>query len=195
MFRPNIRGFSKQSLRLGLFGWRIERSESFIKHRWPWRLSWVETIASDEVLTPVLARSGFVHLISKAGTKAHVVSAGLRRLRGSLLWFGSTVCVVSVAILCTPLEENQTKSHSPSPAVSPESCAALLQNPKKLVAKWLAGSESEITKITEENRLQLGGIQLRKVSIACGTQIESVQLTLIADGSAWRLKKFTRLEN
>ena len=136
-----------------------------------------------------------MHLISQNGTKAQVLSAGLRRVRGTFLWFVAAACVVTVAILFMSSQETPTKPLSPSPAVSPESCAAHLQNPEQLVAKWLAGSESEITKITEEHRLQLGGIQLRKVSIACGTQIESVQLTLIADGSAWRLKKFTRLEN
>ena len=202
MLKPNIRGFNKRTLHFGLRGWRIEGEDSTIQHRLPWRRSWVEQIATDETLTPVLARSGQVHLIysDTKSTNEPVARTGAKYMLPLVAF--AMVLIFVVTMLLPSAQPNPAQPVSQCSAgevacgvVEVDQCATVLQNPEAEVTKWLTGLESKTAKITEEQRVLLGGLQLRKVRVTCGTHSQKLKLTLSQTAGAWQLKKFARLED
>ena len=195
MFKPNIRGVSKRGLKFGLTGWQIQGQDSRIEHRHPWRLSWIERVAVDSSLHPVLARSGQVYLICEGARSVKGTPVRTGAKKKILFTAVVAVCVFAGAMLVSPAQEKQAQHVSKYSAVAVDSCSVILQDPGELIGNWLAGEMSKEAVVTEEQQILLGGLQLRKIGISCGTQDQNFQLTLTQKGSSWQLKKFTRLEN
>ena len=63
VFKPNIRGVPKRTLRFGLHGWLDIKSNQLIQHRWPWRRTWIEMLDREPDLHPIVSRSGQVMLV------------------------------------------------------------------------------------------------------------------------------------
>ena len=198
MFKPNIRGVGKRNLRIGLAGWRNRHDNSLIKHRCPWRRSWVEQVASDPSLSPVLARSGQVFLVRRA-LAAETKADSALGLPGpkNLVWFGLIIAIgVLAAIMFVPTAANKkTAFVAPSKVPALVDCKTLLKHPEHEITRWLDKVVTSEIAIKELQRQELGGIQLRRINATCDDQQVVFQITLSLRGKEWQLKKFTRLAN
>lgn len=198
MFKPNIRGVGKRNLRLELTGWRNREDGSLIKHRYPWRRSWIEVVTGDSSLTPVLARSGQVFLRqSSAPAMARMAPAKTSSRPSKFVFFGAVSAVgVLVVVMFVPTASAEKVSIAKEgDAIAALDCTKVLQSPEQEINKWLAGLSSDQVVIQEVQREELGGVQLRRIEASCGDQQEDLQITLTLRDKAWQLKKFTRLEN
>lgn len=198
MFKPNIRGVGKKNLRFELAGWRNHQDESLIKHPYPWRHSWIELVAGDSSLTPVLARSGQVFLVQSSAPAMANIAATKSRLspRKYLLFSLISGLGVLASVMLMPIDsEIRTSSdNSDEPSVILD-CANVLQNPEQEITKWLNGTASNQASIQEAQREELGGVQFRRINASCGDQQVKIQITLTLRDKTWQLKKFTRLAN
>ena len=198
MFKPNIRGVAKRSLRLELVGWRNSQDNSLIKHRYPWRLSWIELAAGDSSLTPALARSGQVFLVQKPPVAvAQVFLAAIRSKLNKYVLF----CVISaigvlLGVLLVPTSwAKKTVVAAPSSPAAIIDCKRVLLNPENEITKWLNGTGSDVIVFQEIQREELGGIQFRRISVSCDEEQQVLQATFALRDKAWQLKKFARLDN
>ena len=198
MFKPNIRGVAKRNLRVALAGWRNLQDNSLIKHRYPWRLSWVEQLAGDTSLSPALARSGQVFLVRSAPvSQTKSLSELSRPRRKYLFWFGliSAIGVLAGVMFVPASAAKKTAVAAPSKSPVIAVCKTILQNPVQEITKWLDGVGSDGIEINEIQRQELGGFQLRRINAVCDDQQVVFQITLSLKDKTWKLKKFTRLAN
>ena len=196
MLKPNIRGVAKRNLRIAVAGWRNLQDNSLIKHRYPWRLSWIEQLAEDHSLSPALARSGQVFLVRSApAPETKAVSAVSRPRPKSIVWFGliSALGVLAGVMFVPASAAKKTAVAAPSKSPVIAVCKTILQNPVQEITKWLDGVGSDEIEINEIQRQELGGIQLRRVNAVCDDQQVDFQITLSLKDNTWQLKKFTRL--
>jgi hypothetical protein len=198
MFKPNIRGVGRRNLRFELAGWRNPSDDSLIKHRYPWRRSWIELASADSSLTPVLARSGQVFLVQASKPNmASIAPAKTRSRPRKFLLFSAVSAIGFLAgVMFVPTASaKRTVVEKPLDLVAEKDCSKVFQNPEIEITKWLVGKNSDELLIEEVLREELGGIQLRRINASCGDQQEQIQITLTLKDKAWQLKKFTRLEN
>jgi hypothetical protein len=197
MFKPNIRGVGRRNLRFERAGWRNPSDDSLIKHRYPWRRSWIELASADSSLIPVLARSGQVFLVqSSKPNMASIASAKTRSRPRTFLLFGAVSAIgVLACVMFVPTASAKRVVEKPIESIAEIDCSKVFQNPESEITKWLVGKNSDELLITEVLREELGGIQLRRINASCGDQQEQIQITLTLKDKAWQLKKFTRLEN
>ena len=197
MFKPNVRGVSKRELRFSFSGWRS--SENFvIQHRYPWRKNWVEQLSTDETIKPLLARSGNIYLSKELPVAKAIKFKTPRHKRIAV--FGSAVFTLLLLVIPTiDLEFDShvaaTSEQQTRQSASSVDCESILMNPEVMIQEWLAGKPSHQLTITEKQRAVLGGLQFRRVSIACDQQRSDLSLTMTLTQGEWHLKKFTRLEN
>jgi hypothetical protein len=198
MLKPNIRGVAKRNLRVALAGWRNLQDNSLIKHRYPWRLSWVEQMASDSSLSPALARSGQVFLVRSAPASQTKSVPGSSQPRSKyFFWFAliSAIGVLAGVMFVPTAAAKKTAGTAPSKLPVVAVCKSFLINPEQEITKWLDGTGSNEIAIKEIQRQELGGVQLRRISATCNDQQADFQITLSLRDKTWRLKKFTRLAN
>lgn len=193
MIKPNVRGVSKRSLRFTWAGWRNLDDDSLIQHRYPWRKNWVEKLAKDTSLRPLLSRSGNVYLAHQiAMAKAAKSRAGTKR---RLVIFS---CAVAILTLFTiPLLDVESQSQEPvlTQASVPVDCESMLNHPDKEFQAWLQGKSNSRFTISETQRAVIGGVELRRVEVFCD-QLQSIfSLTMTFRNGEWQLKKFARLDN
>lgn len=193
MIKPNVRGVSKRSLRFTGAGWRNSEDDSLIQHRYPWRRNWVEKLAKDTSLRPLLSRSGNVYLAyqiamakdlkSRAGTKSRLVI------------FSGAVAILT--LLTVPLFEVQSQSQKPvsTQASAPVDCESMLNHPEKGFLAWLQGKSNIRFTISETQRAMIGGVELRRVQVNCDHLQSIFSLTMTFRNGEWKLKKFARLDN
>lgn len=198
MFKPNIRGVGRRNLRLGLAGWQDRSDGSLIKHRYPWRRSWIERVAGDSSLTPVLSRSGQVYLVQSSVPKvASYAAAKTRWQQRNFLLFAavSAVGVLAGVIFLPTASAMRAVVEKPIESIAETNCSKVLQNPETEITNWLSGENSDVIDVQEVQREELGGVQLRRIIASCGDQQQAFQINLTLKDKAWQLKKFTRLEN
>jgi hypothetical protein len=198
MFKPNIRGVGKRNLRLELAGWRNREDYSLIKHRYPWRLSWLELASGDSSLTPMLARSGQVFLVQKSPIAKTKASLGVSRSRSKTFSLFLVITAISLLLgflLVPTYMAKKTAVAEPRTTATITDCKGVLLNPENEIAKWLNGIGSNQIVIQEIQREELGGIQFRKISISCDDQQRVLQTTFTLRDKTWQLSKFARLDN
>ena len=198
MLKPNIRGVAKRNLRIAVAGWRNLQDNSLIKHRYPWRLSWVEQLAADSSLSPALARSGQVFLVRSAPASQTKSVSELSRPRPKyFFWFGliSAIGVLAGVMFVPTASAKKTALATPGKLPVVAVCKSILINPEQEITKWLDGVGSDEIEINEIQRQELGGIQLRRINAVCDDQQVDFQITLSLKDKTWKLKKFTRLAN
>jgi hypothetical protein len=198
MFKPNIRGVGKHNLRLELTGWRNREDNSLIKHRYPWRLSWIELATADSSLTPMLSRSGQVFLVQESPVAKTKTILGVSRSRSRTFALFGVISAISLLLgfLLVPTSmSKKTAVAEPRSTATMTDCKEVLLNPENEIAKWLNGTGSKQIVIHEIQREELGGIQFRKISISCDDQKRVLQTTFTLRDKTWQLKKFARLDN
>lgn len=202
MFKPNVRGVSKRSLKFGLAGW--QSSESFmIQHRYPWRRNWVEKLAADDSLRPLLARSGNVYLSKRVDATELKKSTHSSKKRLAIYGYALFALIFlltsQIVIIENPIDSSFSKPAISRPAARETSsvvnCESIMKDPEGKIREWLAGRAQEQLTISETQRSVLGGVQLRVILVSCGQLRRDFNLTLTLTQGEWKLKKFTRLEN
>lgn len=202
MFKPNIRGVSKRALRFGVMGWRT--SDAYIiKHRYPWRRNWLERLAADDSLKPLLARSGNVYLAKQDADAVHRQFNGPSKTRFAI-YGAAVVSLLLMFLTLVGFQEDSVKTVSSTtsnsgPIASQTSlaleCENAMKNPEGKIQEWLLGKKLKPLTIAETQRAVLGGVQLRRVSMICDQQRINANLTITLTHGEWQLKKFTRLDD
>ena len=198
MFRPNIRGIPRRSLRFGCAGWHDTNSDQLIQHRWPWRNSWIVKLAFEPNLAPVLSRSGLVFLARNESAEQETPIARLRSRRKLVVSTIAALLVLATITLAMEAPRAQSKPKADTgnnlQGALPVGCESMLAEPGQQIESWLGGGKSQF-EIAELQRHQIGGVQSRLIQVSCDSESEILRLTLVLQQKSWILKKFARLEN
>ena len=196
MFKPSIRSVPKTDLRFQIQGWRQRSTGVLYQHRFPLRRAWIQKIAEEPSLIPVLTRNGQVVLLNskeELATSSSFVKRGLV-LVVCLVFavsFGS-ISIFSEAVTSKPVAEGQS-SLKTSEAKS--ACSELNTATKKILEQWVADQEEARIKFIEHSSSTIGGIKSQIIEIGCAASSFVLRVSLVKHGDQWVISKFARLEN
>lgn len=197
MFKPNIRGYPRSSLRPGRRGWLPAGNPGQVfKYRFPWRKSWIHVLLTDPRSQPVLARSGYVHVLMKTSLSLNGNSVSRRP---NLVLLGS-VLVALVALLLWPMQKpgmsgpNTNVSQASAMTVETPNCQQALDEPKKVVADWNAGQTSQV-KVQSKDEIFFGGVRSNILTLTCDDLYAEYRVTFVRVKDIWQLKNLVQLEN
>lgn len=198
MFRPNIRGYPKSSLRPTVRGWTVSsQHNSSLVYRLPWRRSWVFELNQRANSIPVISRSGSVHLlIAEPGKKLRVLN------RSSLLLLSASLIIVLVVfvqfLFDPPGNSRQEKplayGHSTSVSKEP-TCKDALQNPKDFLASYSETSTASNLKIVLGEKIVIGGVRSGIMTVFCEGNSNRFRVTEALIDQTWSVTNLAQLEN
>lgn len=186
MLKPNIRGFPRSRLRLGIRGWRVlDEPDLVINHRLPWRKSWIFDLQRNPAASPLMSRTGATFLLVK-----HEPASSR-----NLSWFVSAVGFLMLSIVLfvglpdansKSIEEKNHLQHSTEPR---STCQDLLGNP----ALFLEGTEDSLLQIKVLEVQKLGGVQSKVIDVSCGSEVRKFRVTEVWVRDQWKIAKTAQL--
>jgi hypothetical protein len=149
-----------------------------------------------------MSRSGQVFLV--ADVQSRVVATGAKRAK-KLISLKTVLPVfvlmfVAAAVLLPQIDfsvQTPTSLATPDLDVNDNEgeCKEGFLNPTKQIENWLLGNQNQGFEISEGFSNQIGGVELKVVTVTCNQLSQTFRITLVKDGNTWNLNKFARLEN
>lgn len=184
-------------MRPGRKGWLSAGNPGqFFKYRFPWRRSWVRFLLTDPQAKPMLARSGYVHVLLTTSSTLSGNSAS-RRLN---VVFLVSVIIAIAAFFLLPSQNSGISSPSSNAfhangSVNPTaSCRQVLNNPKQVVADWILGQTSPV-KVEAKEEILLGGVRSNILTLTCEDLSAEFRVSFVRVKDIWQLKNLVQLEN
>lgn len=217
MFKPNIRGFPKSRLRLGLAGWRVQGEPDVrLDFRLPWVQSWPIRLAKAQNVEILFSRSGKAHLLRKSlGETAHQdgFEAKISHLEKTpkKVMIASAVCAIAAVaglVIGGQTETSDTPENLASLRLNtfpqandriinqepPLTCRKIFESPSGLIESWLAGGKDSRLVFSEGMLIQLGGVRSRLVTVKCSSSIAEFRVTESKTGSEWKMRDVGKLQ-
>lgn len=190
----------RANLRLGLRGWHTkDQPRNLILYRLPWRKSWVQTIRGESDATPLLSRSGLVHVLIQKGRNQILSGPNLKRQQ---YWPSGRITLTLVAGLFSfviglmmlggnPAASKDVMGSNVAAAQDTElECKKYLGAPNLLISKNLDITNVQGLQASFSNELIYGGVRSRKVDLTCDDNSVAYRLVEILIDNTWQLNKF-----
>ena len=197
MFKPNIRGYPRASLRPGLSGWlSVGNPGQVFKYRFPWRRSWIHLLLADPQAQPLLARSGYVHVRIQTSIR---VRGGSVSQRPITVFLTSSIVALAALLLWPSQDQGISKTSTKDPQANASvsettTCQQALEKPKQVIADWISGQTSLI-RVQEKDEIILGGVRSNILTLTCDDLYAEYRVTFVRVKDIWQLKNLVQLEN
>lgn len=190
----------RSNLRPSLRGWlTADQPGNLVLYRPPWRKSWVQTIYGESDSTPLLSRSGAVHVLTKSDRNQRLSPQRLKpgkHLKPRQIIIALVAGLFSLAIGLMMLESKpaafQDAIGSDVVAVqkTDADCRKYLGDPNLLISNSLDFTDVPGLQATLSSELIYGGVRSREVELNCAEISKAYrQVEVLVDGN-WQLKKF-----
>ena len=192
LFKPNLRGVRRHSIRFTWRGWRYTDTTGIdwlIEFNWPWRRSWPTRLEANKVV--LQSRSGETYLAIKAEQPPQQ-SSGHQASRAKFLPL-LVLPLIAGAFLVWPVEVKPQNAKGILPRN--ETCQSLLSNADSAIDAWLANSSTGRLSFTQLEQFELGGVRELIVLAECENQQQKFSVQVAKQGEVWRLSKTSRLAN
>lgn len=190
----------RSNLRPSLRGWlTADQPGNLVLYRPPWRKSWVQTIYGESDSTPLLSRSGVVHVLTKSDRNQRLSPQRLKpgkHLKPRQIIIALVAGLFSLAIGLMILESKPAASQDAigSDVVAVQKtdadCRKYLGDPNLLISNSLDFTDVPGLQATLSSELIYGGVRSREVELNCAEISKAYrQVEVLVDGN-WQLKKF-----
>lgn len=190
----------RSNLRPSLRGWlTADQPGNLVLYRPPWRKSWVQTIYGESDSTPLLSRSGVVHVLTKSDRNQRLSPQRLKpgkHLKPRQIIIALVAGLFSLAIGLMMLESKPAASQDAigSDVVAVQKtdaeCRKFLGDPNLLISNSLDFTDVPGLQATLSSELIYGGVRSREVELNCAEISKAYrQVEVLVDGN-WQLKKF-----
>ena len=190
----------RSNLRPSLRGWlTADQPGNLVLYRPPWRKSWVQTIYGESDSTPLLSRSGVVHVLTKSDRNQRLSPQRLKpgkHLKPRQIIIALVAGLFSLAIGLMMLESKPAASQDAigSDVVAVQKtdaeCRKYLGDPSLLISNSLDFTDVPGLQATLSSELIYGGVRSREVELNCAEISKAYrQVEVLVDGN-WQLKKF-----
>lgn len=149
-----------------------------------------------------MSRSGQVFLVAEV--QSRVVATGAKRAK-KLISLKTVLPVFVLMFVASSvlLPQIDFSAQTPTSLATPDldvndnegECKEAFLNPTKQIENWLLGNQNQGFEISEGFSNQIGGVELKVVTVTCNQLSQTFRITLVKDGNTWNLNKFARLEN
>lgn len=195
----------RSNLRPSLRGWLSkDQPGNLVLYRPPWRKSWVQTIYGESDSTPMLSRSGVVHVLTKSDRNQRLRPQRLspqrlkpvKHLKPRQIIIALFAGLFSLAIGLMMLESKPAASHDAigSDVVAVQKtdaeCRKYLGDPNLLISNSLEFTDVPGLQATLSGELIYGGVRYKDVELACSEISEAYRLVEVLVDGNWQLKKF-----
>lgn len=190
----------RSNLRPSLRGWlTADQPGNLVLYRPPWRKSWVQTIYGESDSTPLLSRSGVVHVLTKSDRNQRLSPQRLKpgkHLKPRQIIISLVAGLFSLAIGLMMLESKPAASQDAigSDVVAVQAtdaeCRKYLGDPNLLISNSLDFTDVPGLQATLSSELIYGGVRSREVEMTCAEKSKAYRLVEVLVDGNWQLKKF-----
>ncbi len=190
----------RSNLRPSLRGWlTADQPGNLVLYRPPWRKSWVQKIYGESDSTPLLSRSGVVHVLTKSDRNQRLSPQRLKpgkHLKPRQIIISLVAGLFSLAIGLMMLESKPAASQDAigSDVVAVQKtdaeCRKYLGDPNLLISNSLEFTDVPGLRATFSSELIYGGVRSRDVEMTCAEKSKAYRLVEVLVDGNWQLKKF-----
>lgn len=190
----------RSNLRPSLRGWlTADQPGNLVLYRPPWRKSWVQKIYGESDSTPLLSRSGVVHVLTKSDRNQRLSPQRLKpgkHLKPRQIIISLVAGLFSLAIGLMMLESKPAASQDAigSDVVAVQKtdaeCRKYLGDPNLLISNSLEFTDVPGLRATFSSELIYGGVRSRDVEMTCAEKSKAYRLVEVLLDGNWQLKKF-----
>lgn len=205
--KPNIRGFTRSHMSLGIFGWKArvggQNHSLIVEYRMPLRKNWLIRMTKDPQVTIFQSRSGFIHIVRPQRERSQSNSIRTNRLKSRMTAFAALVVVVAILLhgdfsqIAPQRSDSQINDSQLAMKVlePPSQCSDSEVISISNIQNALSGFPSRLKILERSKSIELGGYRLTSITVDCQSQRFRLKITEAKVKSTWKLKKTARLEN
>ena len=205
--KPNIRGFTRSHMSLGLFGWKARVSGQnhslIVEYRMPLRKNWLIRMTKDPQVTIIQSRSGFIHIVRPQRERSQSNSIRTNRLKSRMAAFAALVVVVAILLhgdfsqIAPQRSDSQINDSQLAMKVlePPAPCSDGEVVSISNIQNALSGFPSRLKILERSASIELGGYRLTSITVECQSRRFRLKITEAKVKSTWKLNKTARLEN